>query len=158
MIQATLNLLMGWRRVRCLPSGLFAFCLSLLAGAEALAAQTYKTEPAFGGLSFNEPTQVVFAPGETTRVFVLERAGRVMVVPDLSVPSRSVFLDLTTRVGNSGFDHGLLSLAFHPRFAENGFFYLWYSTFVDGVRSNRLARFKISATDRTGRISLRKPR
>jgi uncharacterized repeat protein (TIGR03806 family) len=38
-------------------------------------------------------------------------------------------------------------MAFHPRFAENGFFYLWFSTDVNGQRANRLARFKVSATN-----------
>ena len=107
----------------------------------------YVTEPAWGGVTFNEPVQIVFAPTETTRAFVVERAGRVAVVANTSVPSRAIFLDLSDRVGNSGLDHGLLSLAFHPQYAENGYFYLWYSTFVEGVRANRLARFQVSATN-----------
>jgi len=40
----------------------------------------YTTEAAFGGVTFFEPTQVVFAPGETTRVFVVEREGRALVL------------------------------------------------------------------------------
>jgi glucose/arabinose dehydrogenase len=36
---------------------------------------------------------------------------------------------------------------FHPAFAENGFFYVWYSLHVKGGRANRLSRFKISAAN-----------
>ena len=108
---------------------------------------SYATEPAFGGVKFFEPTQVVFAPGETTRAFVLERTGRVAVVRDTTAPTREIFLDLTARVGNGGPDNGLLSLAFHPQFATNGYFYVWHSLLISGVRFNRLARYQVSATN-----------
>jgi uncharacterized repeat protein (TIGR03806 family) len=110
---------------------------------------TYTTEPAFAGIKFFEPTQVVFAPGETTRAFVVEREGRVAVVRDTTKPTREVFLDLTSRVGNGGPDHGMLSMAFHPQFSTNGFFYLWYSMVSGGTRYNRLARFKLSSVNPT---------
>jgi Glucose / Sorbosone dehydrogenase len=103
----------------------------------------YTTEPAFGGVKFSQPTLVVFAPGESSRAFVLEREGRVAVVRDTTRPTREIFLDLTAKVGNgaAGADNGLLSLAFHPQFATNGFFYVWHSLFVSGTRFNRLARY-----------------
>ena len=106
-------------------------------------AYSYTTEPAFGGAKFFEPTQVVFAPGETTRAFVVEREGRIAVVRDTTAasPTREVFLDLTARVGDGGSDHGLLSLAFHPQFATNGWFYVWHSMGSCGKRYNRLARY-----------------
>lgn len=107
----------------------------------------YKTAPAFGGVWFEEPVHVVFAPGETTRAFVVERPGRVAVVRDTASPTREIFLDLTSRIGTATPDHGLLTLAFHPQFATNGFFYLWYSIFANGQRANRLARFKVSVTN-----------
>ena len=109
----------------------------------------YTTEPAFGGVKFFQPTLVVFAPGESSRAFVLEREGRVAVVRDTTSPTREIFLDLTAKVGNgaAGADNGLLSLAFHPQFATNGFFYVWHSLFVSGTRFNRLARYTRSATN-----------
>jgi uncharacterized repeat protein (TIGR03806 family) len=114
-------------------------------------AYSYTTEPTFGGLTFFEPTQVVFAPGEPARAYVLERAGRVALVRDTSAPTREIFLDLTAKVGNgaAGTDNGLLSLAFHPQFATNGYFYVWHSLYVAGTRYNRLARYTRSATNPT---------
>jgi glucose/arabinose dehydrogenase len=109
----------------------------------------YAAAPAFGGLAFQQPTQVVFAPGDTQRAFVVELGGRIEVVSDLnlSAPQRSVFLDLSSRMAGTWIDHGLLSMVFHPRYAENGFFYVWYSLMIDGVRANRLSRFQRSATN-----------
>ncbi len=107
----------------------------------------YKIVPAYGGVVFNEPVQVVFAPGETNRAYVVERAGRVAVVRDTTRPTREVFLDLSSRIGTISSDHGLLSIAFHPQFATNGFLYAWYSVYVNGQRANRLARFRVSSTN-----------
>jgi uncharacterized repeat protein (TIGR03806 family) len=105
----------------------------------------YTSEPAFGGAYFAQPVQVVFAPGDAQRTFVVERPGRIMIVRDLAGTSREVFLDLTARTETE--NGGLLSVAFHPRFAENGLFYTWGSTYVGGQRANRLTRFRVSAAD-----------
>jgi uncharacterized repeat protein (TIGR03806 family) len=109
----------------------------------------YRAAPAFGGAYFEQPVHVVYAPGETTRAFVVERAGRIAVVRDTANPTREIFLDLTSRIGTATSDHGLLTMAFHPQFAQNGYFYLWFSVYVNGQRANRLARFQVSATDPT---------
>lgn len=108
-------------------------------------ANTFATAPAFGGVKFNEPVQVVFAPGETQRAFVVERGGVVAVVRDVTHPKREVFIDLDARGRTFDHGHGILTMAFHPRFAENGFFYLWFSTYSGNGRAYRLARFKASA-------------
>jgi uncharacterized repeat protein (TIGR03806 family) len=102
----------------------------------------YKTATALGGLYFEQPVQVVIPPGDPQRTFVVERGGRIAVVRDPANPVREVFLDLSARTETT--NGGLLSMAFHPRFAENGFFYVWYSTFSGGQRANRLARFHAS--------------
>ncbi len=124
---------------------------SLRMPAEGSTA-AYKTTSAFGGVRFEQPVQIVFAPGETTRAFVVERAGRVTVVRDTANPTREVFLDLTSRIGTPTPDHGLLTAVFHPQFASNGFFYAWYSIYVATAgggqqRANRLARFKVSTAN-----------
>ena len=104
----------------------------------------YKTVPAFGGTFFDQPVHVVYAPGETTRAFVVERPGRVAVVRDTASATREIFLNLTSRIGTPTPDHGLLTLAFHPQFATNGYFYAWFSIYVNGQRANRLARFRVT--------------
>lgn len=106
----------------------------------------YEAVPAFEGLKFKQVVQVVFAPGDATQAFMVERTGRVVVVRDRAKPRREIFLDLSSRL-NPPSNDGLLSFVFHPRFAENGFCYVWYSLHVKGRRADRLSRFQLSAAN-----------
>jgi len=121
-------------------------------------ATSYTTVPAFPGLAFSQPVALVSPPGDQRRLFVVEKPGRIWVIPDVTAttPSRSLFLDLTNRVTVSSSlsdERGLLALAFHPDFARNGYFYLWYTvTTTTGAGSglhNRLARFSVFSADPT---------
>ncbi len=119
-------------------------------------AAAFSTPRAFPTLSFTQPVAVLSPEGETRRLFVVEKPGRIVLIPDVTAatPTRSVFLDLTSRVTvstNTNDERGLLALAFHPRFATNGQFFVWYTTTAttaDGTGlHNRLSRFRVSATD-----------
>ncbi len=82
------------------------------------------------------------APAGDGRLFIVEKTGRVRVVENgalLPTP----FLDLTSRV-STGSEQGLLSIAFHPDYASNGFFYVDY-TDVDG--NTQVARYGVSTDD-----------
>jgi hypothetical protein len=65
-------------------------------------------------------------PGDRSRLFVVEQPGRIQLVRERKVVA-TPFLDITDRVGSSGSEQGLLGLAFHPRFAENGRFFVNYT-------------------------------
>lgn len=131
---------------------LFLVALVVASGAFAAGAKIreasppYDAVPAFGGLKFKQAVQVVFAPGDAESAFIVERTGRVAVVRDRTKPQREIFLDLSSHL-NASDNEGLLSFVFHPRFAENGFCYVWYSVHVKGVRSDRLSRFQRSSTN-----------
>ena len=57
-------------------------CLAALVSGTALGGTNdYPVAPAFGGIVFQQPVQVVFAPGETNRAFVVEREGRIAHAP-----------------------------------------------------------------------------
>ncbi|MCD2517193.1 PQQ-dependent sugar dehydrogenase [Massilia sp. G4R7] len=74
--------------------------------------------------NLDNPTWLT-APTGDTRLFVLERPGRVRIVENgstLAIP----FLDIGARVFTGG-EGGLLSMAFDPQFASNGYFYLYYT-------------------------------
>jgi glucose/arabinose dehydrogenase len=77
------------------------------------------------------PTFATHANDGSHRVFVLEQAGRILVVPS-DHAAASVFLDLTDRVGTST-ERGLLGLAFHPDFEENRRFFVDYTRKSDGA-------------------------
>jgi len=112
---------------------------------------------AFPGLSFDNPVCLATPPRETNRLFILEKGGTIVVITNLAAPTRSIFLDLTSRVtGSSDLndERGLLGLCFHPNFANNGYFYVYFTgpanTSADGGANGMhdiLARFQVSATD-----------
>lgn len=113
----------------------------------------YTTQRALGSLTFNQPVAIVSPPGETNRLFVVEKPGRILVVrdPGSASPTSSVFLDITSRVGDSSGEQGLLALEFHPDYATNGYFYVWYTltttTSAGTGRHDRLARFSVSSAN-----------
>ena len=76
-------------------------------------------------------------PLDDGRVFVVEQGGRIRVVRD-SVLQTTPFLDISTRVLSGG-ERGLLSVAFHPQYATNHFFYVYFTTQTNG--DIRIERF-----------------
>jgi glucose/arabinose dehydrogenase len=109
----------------------------------------YTTESAFGSLEFLDPLVITSPHGETNRLFVAEQDGIVAVIPDLAAPTRAVFLDISARVsgGRPSDERGLLGFTFHPGYATNGHFYLYYSTTTNGSLHQRLSRFSVTAND-----------
>jgi hypothetical protein len=99
------------------------------AGATTTATVTYGSAVVNITLSevvanLDNPTYLT-APAGDTRLFVLERPGRVRIVENgnlLPIP----FLDIGARVFTGG-EGGLLSMAFDPQFASNRYFYLYYT-------------------------------
>ena len=89
-------------------------------------------------------TEPVFAtaPDGDARLFIVERAGRIVVTQG-GAPSATPFLDLSARVNAAG-EGGLLSMAFDPRYALNGFFYVY---FTEASGDIAIERFRVSTTD-----------
>ena len=97
---------------------------------------------------FNDPTNVGSANDGTGRLFVVERVGRVKIVNKDGKVNAQPFLDLTkiNPLGSdvqTGFvEQGLYSIAFHPKFRQNGYFYVHYASLPfngDGV----IVRFQV---------------
>ena len=97
-------------------------------------------ERAFPKLDFNGLTNLAQPIGGDDRLFVTEQAGRILAFPnDQDADVLEVFLDIRDRVNNSGSEEGLLGLAFDPRFADNGYLFVYYS--ASGPRRSVLSRF-----------------
>ncbi|HXV69968.1 MAG TPA: PQQ-dependent sugar dehydrogenase [Acidimicrobiia bacterium] len=92
---------------------------------------------------FQQPT-VVTAPSGDDRLFVAERFGAIRVIDATGVKLDAPFLDMTESVSSNGIERGLLGLAFHPDYANNGRFFIYY-TDKDGRR--QLSEFAVSPTD-----------
>ncbi|NCF68770.1 MAG: glucose sorbosone dehydrogenase, partial [Chloroflexi bacterium] len=84
---------------------------------------------AFPNHSFDKPVDIAHAGDE--RLFVVEQSGVIRVVNGRGPAANiNVFLDIKGRV-TSGGEMGLLGLAFHPQYAQNGYFYVNYTTTVE---------------------------
>jgi glucose/arabinose dehydrogenase len=83
---------------------------------------------------FRSPVYVTGAAGDPSRLFVVQQTGQVMLVRNGRVESRP-FVDLSKLVYTHGSDEqGLLGLAFSPRYASNGLFYVDYTIANNDVR------------------------
>ena len=89
----------------------------------------------------NEPVFAT-APDGDARLFIVERDGRIVVARGGAL-SATPFLDISARVGAAG-EGGLLSMAFDPRFALNGFFYVY---FTEASGDIAIERFQVSAAN-----------
>jgi hypothetical protein len=86
----------------------------------------YQFTNAFPGVTFTLPMAIVAPPGETNRLFIVERAGTIAVITNLAAPNRTVFLDMARKT-STFHDGGLQTLPFHPGFATNGYLYVFYT-------------------------------
>ena len=112
--------------------------------------KTYLLTNAFPGLTFSNPMLTAYPPGETNRLFVGERAGRIQVITNLAAPTKTLFLDIAARVNTTG-EGGLLGLDFHPGYATNGRFFVFYTTTATNQSGTgfhtRVSGFWTSATN-----------
>lgn len=90
---------------------------------------------------FSLPILLLQAPQDASRWFVVEQGGRVKVFNNQAgVTSTAIFLDIGTRVYRGASESGLLSIAFHPKFASNGYVYAFYQANTSPLLS-KLSRF-----------------
>jgi len=106
-------------------------------------------EQAFPQLRFVRPV-VLTHPGDgTNRVVVASQLGEIRIfLNDQAVKKSSVFLDLRDRVvyKDKQNEEGLLGLAFHPMYRENGQFFVYYTT-TDAPHTSVVSRFRVSPDD-----------
>ncbi len=100
---------------------------------------------AFPQLSFDAPLDLQSPEDGTNRIFVAEQGGTVRVFPnDPQATTWTTFLDISQRTNTSSGELGLLGLAFHPEYASNGLFYVYYTP---SPQEAQLSRFRVSASD-----------
>lgn len=99
------------------------FYLNMLILGGVSAQYNIVLEPWVNGISI--PTVIANAGDE--RLFVAEKGGRVRIVQSNGTLEAEPFLDIRDRVRSSGSEQGLLGLAFHPGFGDNGYCYVNYT-------------------------------
>ncbi|SVD57036.1 uncharacterized protein METZ01_LOCUS409890, partial [marine metagenome] len=111
-----------------------------------LSQANYAVEIAFSSLSFTDPVGIYHAGDDTDRLFVLEQPGTIKVFNTVT-ENVQTFLNITSIVDQDpGYtEEGLLGLAFHPNFSQNGYFYVNYTDY--NPKRNVIARYTVSTTN-----------
>lgn len=95
------------------------------------------------------PIILTHAGDGSNRVFVATQQGVVHVFPnDPNAAQTQVFLDIQQRVvyKDKENEEGLLGLAFHPRYRQNGEFFIYYTT-TTAPHTSVISRFRVSKDD-----------
>jgi len=119
-----------------------ALLLALCVAAAPGSARSVEAVKILGNLA--RPTFVTSAPGDASRLFFLEQhtgnvrifdtdTGELLADPFLTVPAVA-----------QGSEQGLLGLAFHPDYANNGLFYV---DRTDALGNTQIERYQVSPTD-----------
>ena len=131
----------------------WSFCVTALAALLPMVllspadAQTPRLDATRVAGGFTAPLYVTAPPGDTSRLFVVQQTGQILII---NLPSRTVnaipYLDISGEIVDGG-EQGLLGMAFDPNYATNGRFYLNYTapggSFGAGV--THIAEFTVSS-------------
>lgn len=113
--------------------------------SEAISPISFKTEEAFPNLTFSFPVDLKPLGDGSERLAVASQRGTITVFEnDSETSTSSTFLDLSDTIQN-GRELGLLSVAFHPDYETNGYFYVYYSEL--GTSDSIIARYSVSESD-----------
>ena len=112
---------------------LFLALLSLNCSySQTIGLETFAT-------GFTSPVEITNA-GDT-RLFVVEKGGKIKILNSNKTTNATSFLDISTLV-STGSEQGLLGLAFHPNYASNGLFFINYTN-LSG--STVIARYTVNS-------------
>ena len=123
---------------KCILSTVVVAVISLTAAPQSSAQVELENEIVATGLT--QPLLVLAPPGDRDRIFILEQPGRVRIVKNGTLLGTS-FLDVTA-LNSYGGERGLLGMAFHPDYANNGWFYVNYT---NNSGATVVARYTVSA-------------
>ena len=104
---------------------------------------------AFPKLRPTLPVVITNAGDDSDRLFIVNQKGVIHWIPnDDSVEEMSTFLDIGSKVFylEKQNEEGLLGLAFHPEYKQNGYFYVYYTT-TNPPLTSVLSRFSVSKDD-----------
>lgn len=127
------------RAVRILPFGFLLLCPLACEGQIKLASRLVAAE-------FHEPTAIAQPRDGTGRLFIGELGGRIRIIDASGAVLAEDFLNLGQGALNRilhGSEYGLLHVEFHPEFAANRRFFVYYNRLEDGATV--LAEYQASA-------------
>ena len=115
--------------------------LCLLFTAVLSAQPALFVEPYQSG--FSNPVDITHCGDD--RLFVVEKTGQIRIITGNGTLLPTPFLNLMDSVSSNGNEQGLLGLAFHPDYQNNGFFYVYFTQ--EPTEQARLYRYSVDAND-----------
>ncbi|HEY0048233.1 MAG TPA: PQQ-dependent sugar dehydrogenase [Pyrinomonadaceae bacterium] len=116
--------------------------VGVISGQNTPPPLTIRMQPFLTGLSL--PVHITNARDGSGRLFVVQQRGIIKVVQPGSNATTD-FLNVSSVVSSSGNERGLLGLAFHPQYAANRRFFIYYTRQSDGAIE--IAEYETSATN-----------
>jgi glucose/arabinose dehydrogenase len=142
--------------VRTLAAIALLLAAAALAGCAAAGAPAHE-ENQRGGFrlarvagGLGDALLVTSAPGQPGRLYVVQQGGRIRILE--RGRTRGTFLNLSSRV-TAGGEQGLLGLAFHPGYARNGRFFVYYT---DRSGDQRVVEYRRASATRGNPRSARR--
>jgi hypothetical protein len=89
---------------------------------------------------FNSPVDITHAGDD--RIFVVEQDGKIYILNQQGQRTSTPFLNIDPRVNSGASERGLLGLAFHPNYAQNGYFFVNYT---NTAGSTVISRFSVTS-------------
>lgn len=136
-------------------------CLALLT-LSAAAADTHRLVRIYEKLPTERPVALTIPNDGSQREFLSLQRGKILILPkDEAATEAKIFLDLSPRgmeAKDGLFEEGLNGLAFHPKFKDNGRFYLCYT--MQKPKRIRISEMKANgdvADEKTERVILEIP-
>ncbi|RYD35786.1 MAG: glucose sorbosone dehydrogenase [Verrucomicrobiaceae bacterium] len=130
-----------------LSAALLSSALALSTVSGLLAADTLRLEPVWAACKTERPISLVQSPDGSGRQFLVQQKGKILILPkDPAGSETKTFLDLSDRkMEENDFEEGLLGLAFHPKYKENGRVFVYYSQ--QDPKHSVISEFKVSKDD-----------
>ena len=127
---------------RCITLSVWLFLLLVMTTPSSLAELMLEVERIASDL--NRPVFATTAPGDENRLFIVEQHTGNIMIHNLDTGATNSTPFLTVGDLATGNEQGLLGLAFHPDFDNNGLFYT-NSTSTDSV--TRIQQYQVSPTN-----------
>ena len=103
---------------------------------------------------FASPVSMAVPNDGTGRLFIVDQIGRIYIIDNTDTLLATPFLDISDRLvtlNTGGDERGLLGLAFHPDYATNGRFFVYYSAPLrdggTGSHTNQVSEFQVDPGD-----------
>jgi len=119
-----------------------------------------RLQPIMREVSFEQPLLLAQAPGDAAHFYVLEKNGEIFELSkNQGAWQKRGFLDISKEVESGASEAGLLSMAFDPRYPDNGYLYVSYTARArnrGAALESRLVRFEIDKLRREAKLSSEK--